>query len=118
MNSKISRAPAADRNFDNNEAAPLVLAAAAGGDYAANRGDSDQNGLDGHTDPDRLGPFYYQAFGEPPARNRGGRRSSNRAPTTLRSFAKSPGWRGSRWNLQYHCCPRAVALLGIKPPPG
>ena len=55
------RAPAADRNFDNNEAAPLVLAAAAGGDYAANCGDSDQNGLEGHTDPDRLGPFYYQS---------------------------------------------------------
>ena len=32
------RAPAADRNFDNNDQTPVVLAAAAGGDYAANAG--------------------------------------------------------------------------------
>ena len=32
------RSPAADRNFDNNDAPPLKKAAAAGGDYAANAG--------------------------------------------------------------------------------
>ncbi|MFM8702545.1 MAG: DUF1559 domain-containing protein [Planctomycetia bacterium] len=32
------RGPAADRNFDNNDQTPLVKAAAAGGDYAANAG--------------------------------------------------------------------------------
>ena len=32
------RAPNATRNFDNNNEAPLVLAAAAGGDYSANAG--------------------------------------------------------------------------------
>ena len=32
------RAPAADRNFDNNDQPPVVLGQAAGGDYAANAG--------------------------------------------------------------------------------
>lgn len=32
------RSPSADRDFDNNNATPLVTAAAAGGDYAANAG--------------------------------------------------------------------------------
>jgi len=32
------RSPAADRNFDNNDAPPVVKGAAAGGDYAANAG--------------------------------------------------------------------------------
>lgn len=32
------RPPAADRNFDNNDAPPVVKGAAAGGDYAANAG--------------------------------------------------------------------------------
>lgn len=32
------RPPRADRNFDNNDSAPLVMGAAAGGDYAANAG--------------------------------------------------------------------------------
>jgi prepilin-type N-terminal cleavage/methylation domain-containing protein/prepilin-type processing-associated H-X9-DG protein len=40
------RAPAADRNFDNDDEWPIVLAAGALGDYAANSGDDTDTGMD------------------------------------------------------------------------
>jgi prepilin-type N-terminal cleavage/methylation domain-containing protein len=40
------RAPAADRNFDNNNQPPTVLAAASLGDYAANAGLEEDTGLE------------------------------------------------------------------------
>jgi prepilin-type processing-associated H-X9-DG protein len=51
------RQPAADRNFDNNESPPLVLGAAALGDYAANSGYRHDTGITG-------GDSGGQAFGE------------------------------------------------------
>lgn len=47
------RPPAADRNFDNNEQPPQVLAAASLGDYAANAGLEEDTGLE---DEDWLDP--------------------------------------------------------------
>jgi len=47
------RPPAADRNFDNNEDPPVVLAAASLGDYAANAGLEEDTGLE---DEDWLDP--------------------------------------------------------------
>ncbi len=44
------RSPAADRNFDNNDGAPIVEGAAAGGDYAANAGMHFRYGI-GPTEP-------------------------------------------------------------------
>jgi prepilin-type N-terminal cleavage/methylation domain-containing protein/prepilin-type processing-associated H-X9-DG protein len=41
------RRAAADRNFDNDDAPPLVLGAAALGDYAANAGEEEDMGMDG-----------------------------------------------------------------------
>jgi prepilin-type processing-associated H-X9-DG protein len=40
------RSPAADRNFDNNDEPPIVLAAATLGDYAANAGLEEDTGLE------------------------------------------------------------------------
>ena len=42
------RPPAADRDFDNNEEAPLVRAAAVLGDYAANAGLEEDIGMEGN----------------------------------------------------------------------
>jgi len=53
------RAPAADRNFDNDDQPPVVKAAAAGGDYAANAGTYYNYGVSGTTfDPKQAGPMY------------------------------------------------------------
>lgn len=53
------RAPAADRNFDNNNRAPLVQMAAAGGDYAANAGTYyNYRPNDGSVDRRRAGPIF------------------------------------------------------------
>ena len=54
------RSPAADRNFDNNNDAPLVTAAAAGGDYAANPGTYYNFNVDneGNVDPREMGLMY------------------------------------------------------------
>jgi prepilin-type processing-associated H-X9-DG protein/prepilin-type N-terminal cleavage/methylation domain-containing protein len=53
------RAPAADRNFDNDDQPPVVLAAAAGGDYAANAGTFFNYAPDGGaSDPRRAGPIH------------------------------------------------------------
>jgi len=53
------RGPAADRNFDNNNQRPPVLAAGAGGDYAANAGShfmySSENGM---PDGQKAGPIF------------------------------------------------------------
>ncbi|HYO25405.1 MAG TPA: DUF1559 domain-containing protein [Lacipirellulaceae bacterium] len=62
------RSPAADRDFDNNDAPTMKPAAAAGGDYAANAGD-DFNPLessDGPRNPanfdsNEAGPIYTQS---------------------------------------------------------
>jgi type II secretory pathway pseudopilin PulG len=53
------RGPAADRNFDNNNQAPPVLAAAAGGDYAANAGSWFMYASESGTPDGRLaGPIF------------------------------------------------------------
>ena len=53
------RGPAADRNFDNNNARPPVLAAGAGGDYAANAGTWLMYAPeDGTPDGKRAGPIF------------------------------------------------------------
>ena len=53
------RQPSADRNFDNNGDTPLVLGAAAGGDYAANAGTYfNYRGDDGQPDRTRAGPIF------------------------------------------------------------
>ncbi len=54
------RSPAADRDFDNNSAAPLVAGAAAGGDYGANSGTSTRHGMPGREEflPWEFGPIY------------------------------------------------------------
>ncbi len=53
------RAPAADRNFDNNDQTPIVFAAAAGGDYAANAGTYYNYGAaGGDFDPKQAGPIH------------------------------------------------------------
>lgn len=53
------RGPAADRNFDNNNQAPLVLAAGAGGDYAANAGSWFMYASDtGMPDGRQAGPIF------------------------------------------------------------
>ncbi len=60
------RAPAADRDFDNNDMPPIVPAAAAGGDYAANAGlhyrfGSSDNPL-GNEDPAQVaGPIHTRS---------------------------------------------------------
>ena len=52
------RAPAADRNFDNNNDPPRVLAAAAGGDYAANPGRYYMYAEEGKIDGAIAGPIF------------------------------------------------------------
>ena len=55
------RSPAADRNFDNNDAPPLVKGVAAGGDYAANAGsyyNYHWEADDGTFDPKLGGPMH------------------------------------------------------------
>ncbi|MEN0110127.1 MAG: DUF1559 domain-containing protein [Planctomycetota bacterium] len=56
------RGPAADRDFDNNDAPSLVPDAAAGGDYAANSGRSTRNGMAAYGrerfDGESFGPMY------------------------------------------------------------
>jgi prepilin-type N-terminal cleavage/methylation domain-containing protein/prepilin-type processing-associated H-X9-DG protein len=55
------RAPAADRDFDNDDAATLKPGVAAGGDYAANVGDDmDNDGADVF-EPDEAGPIYTRS---------------------------------------------------------
>ena len=60
------RQPAADRNFDNNNAAPVVLGAAAGGDFAANPGTYFNFDETEDVDRRRAGPIY--TFSEVKAR--------------------------------------------------
>ena len=53
------RAPAADRNFDNNDQEPLVFGKAAGGDYAANAGTYFNYAPEGgRSDPKQAGPIH------------------------------------------------------------
>ena len=56
------RAPAADRNFDNNNQAPVTngIGVAAGGDFAANAGTyfNYNPGSDGSIDPKQAGPIH------------------------------------------------------------
>jgi prepilin-type N-terminal cleavage/methylation domain-containing protein/prepilin-type processing-associated H-X9-DG protein len=54
------RAPIADRNFDNNNAAPVVTGVAAGGDYAANPGTYFNYAVTPNApfDPKRGGPIH------------------------------------------------------------
>ncbi|MDA1040593.1 MAG: DUF1559 domain-containing protein [Planctomycetota bacterium] len=54
------RAPAADRNFDNNNAAPVVEGVAAGGDFAANAGTyfNYAPSTSGGIDPKQAGPIH------------------------------------------------------------
>jgi len=54
------RSPAADRDFDNNDAATTVPTAAAGGDYAANAGDNFANFGDNY-DYDEAGPMFTKS---------------------------------------------------------
>ncbi|MAT69141.1 MAG: hypothetical protein CMJ58_06410 [Planctomycetaceae bacterium] len=57
------REPAADRDFDNDDAPTLVPDAAAGGDYAANSGTSTRHGMPGRDDFDEteFGPIYTRS---------------------------------------------------------
>jgi prepilin-type N-terminal cleavage/methylation domain-containing protein/prepilin-type processing-associated H-X9-DG protein len=58
------RRAAADRNFDNNDQAPLVLGAATLGDYAGNAGDEPDQGMEGNDfspsgiDKTKAGPIF------------------------------------------------------------
>lgn len=54
------RAPAADRNFDNNDQPPVKERVAAGGDYAANAGTYFNyfSGPGGQLDPKQAGPMH------------------------------------------------------------
>lgn len=52
------RGAAADRNFDNNDDVPLLLASAAGGDYAANAGSHYMYRETENVRGDRAGPIY------------------------------------------------------------
>ena len=54
------RAPAADRNFDNNNQTPVVEGVAAGGDFAANAGTyfNYNPAPDGSIDPKQAGPIH------------------------------------------------------------
>jgi prepilin-type N-terminal cleavage/methylation domain-containing protein/prepilin-type processing-associated H-X9-DG protein len=58
------RTAAADRNFDNDDAPPLVLAAATLGDYAGNAGDEADQGMEGNDfttssiDKTKAGPIF------------------------------------------------------------
>jgi prepilin-type N-terminal cleavage/methylation domain-containing protein len=52
------RGPAADRNFDNDNDPPVVTAAAAGGDYAANPGSFFNYNETSEIDGLRAGPIY------------------------------------------------------------
>jgi prepilin-type processing-associated H-X9-DG protein/prepilin-type N-terminal cleavage/methylation domain-containing protein len=53
------RSPVADRNFDENDQPPVVMGAAAGGDFAANAGASfAYASRDGVCDPLRAGPIH------------------------------------------------------------
>ena len=54
------RAPAADRNFDNNNQPPVVEGVAAGGDFAANAGTyfNYAPSADGSIDPKQAGPIH------------------------------------------------------------
>lgn len=52
------RPPAADRNFDNNNAPPLVRGVAAGGDYAANAGTYFNYSDEEASDRGEAGPIY------------------------------------------------------------
>ena len=54
------RAPAADRNFDNNDRPPVVVGVAAGGDYAANAGTYFNYATETGTtlDPRQAGPIH------------------------------------------------------------
>lgn len=54
------RGPAADRNFDNNNLAPVVVGVAAGGDFAANAGTyfNYHSASDGSIDPKQAGPIH------------------------------------------------------------
>jgi prepilin-type processing-associated H-X9-DG protein len=54
------RAPAADRDFDNNDAATTKPGVAAGGDYAANAGDDFDSRGDNY-DWDEAGPIFTQS---------------------------------------------------------
>jgi len=55
------RAPAADRDFDNDDLPTLKPGVAAGGDYAANVGDEmDNDGADGF-DAEEAGPIYTRS---------------------------------------------------------
>ena len=61
------RTPLADRNFDNDDQAPQVLAAAAGGDYAANAGSYfNYSVASGSTfDPKQGGPIHTYSMVKP-----------------------------------------------------
>jgi prepilin-type N-terminal cleavage/methylation domain-containing protein len=55
------RAPAADRDFDNDDAPTLKPGVAAGGDYAANVGDEMDNDGNDTFDADNAGPIYTRS---------------------------------------------------------
>jgi len=57
------RAPVADRDFDNEDAPPLVRGAGAAGDYAANSGTSTRHGMPGRSqfDAAEFGPLYTRS---------------------------------------------------------
>jgi prepilin-type N-terminal cleavage/methylation domain-containing protein/prepilin-type processing-associated H-X9-DG protein len=60
------RAPAADRNFDNNDQPPVKLGVAAGGDYAANAGSYFNYGISRTTfDPKQGGPIHTYSSVKP-----------------------------------------------------
>ena len=61
------RSPRADRNFDNNDQAPQVFAAAAGGDYAANAGSYYNYSVTSGTtfDPKQGGPIHTYSSVKP-----------------------------------------------------
>jgi Protein of unknown function (DUF1559) len=61
------RRAAADRNFDNDDQAPIVLASASLGDYAANAGSDEDMGMDpdqfinGQINKQMAGPIYTKS---------------------------------------------------------
>ena len=65
FNCPSRRAPAADRDFDNNDQPSVVKEAAPAGDYAANAGLSTRNGMEGYNlerfDPQTFGPMYTKS---------------------------------------------------------
>ena len=57
------RSPAADRDFDDDDAPSKVRGVAAGGDYAANSGTSTRHGMEGQDqfDETQFGPMYTRS---------------------------------------------------------